>query len=712
MQQLTQKLGTGEMRIVETPFPALAKGCVLIRNHYSLISPGTESGTVGAARKGYIGKAKDRPEQVKQVIRSFKEKGPLQTYRAVMKKLDAHSPLGYSCVGEVIGVGETVSEFKVGDLVAGGGRAASHSEVVCIPTNLCVKIRRDADLKQCAYNTLGAIAMQGLRQADLRLGETCAVIGLGLIGQLSCLLLRAAGVRVVGVDIDDFAVKLAADRSADLALNRFCAGIEQQIAAFSGGVGCDSVIIAASSTSVDPINFAGAILRKRGTVVVVGAVPTGFSREPDFYNKELTLKMSCSYGPGRYDPLYEEKGLDYPPAYVRWTEKRNMEAFQDLIARRIIDAGCLTTHTFKLDEAPSAYDMILERSEPCVGLLIEYDVSKDLKQEPVVLPVKRPCGGRVGIGFIGAGSYAQGFLLPNIPRAPDVCLHGVMTNSSTGSRSAADRFGFQFCTGNESDILDNPDINTVFITTRHDSHGSYVVKALESGRNVFVEKPLCLVKEELGEIREICARPGSPLLLVGFNRRFSPLSLEMKRLFGAGAASVSYRINAGAIPPDSWIQDKDVGGGRILGEVCHFIDYLNFVTGSRPRRIYAEAMDDPHNHDDTVAVCLKYVNGSVGSIQYFANGSKELPKERVEIHSNGLTAVIDDFRDLQVYGTGKTSRKRLLSQDKGQKGLVCSFIEAVRNGSPAPIALEDIFTATDCAFKVLESLKTGKAIEV
>ncbi|MDA8307021.1 MAG: bi-domain-containing oxidoreductase [Deltaproteobacteria bacterium] len=712
MRQVTQNLRTGLMRILEVPFPVLNPGEVTVRNHYSVISAGTEGNTVKTARASLVAKAKARPDDARQVIRSLRERGLTQTYRAVMKKLDAHSPLGYSCVGEVIEVGQGVGEFKVGDFVACGGRRASHAEVVCVPSNLCVKVNREGDLKQCAYNTLGAIAMQGVRQADLRLGESCAVIGLGVIGQLTCLLLRAAGVRVAGVDIDDFAVKLAAEHGADLALNRSRVAVEQQIVDFSGGYGCDAVIIAASSSSLDPVNFAGAISRKKGTIVVVGAVPTGFSREPHFYNKELTLKMSCSYGPGRYDPVYEEKGRDYPQAYVRWTEKRNMGAFQDLIARRIIDLGYLTTHTFRLEDAPSAYDMLLERSEPYAGILIEYDVSQDLKRGPVVVSVKRRHEGKVTIGFIGAGSYARGFLLPNIPVGPDVALKAVMTSTSTASRSVADRFGFEFCTDDVNDILKNLEINAVFIATRHDTHGRYVIESLKAGKHVFVEKPLCLIPEELDEIRMLCLHSSQPALVAGFNRRFAPLTSEITRLMRPGKMSMTYRVNAGAVSADSWIQDPETGGGRIIGEVCHFIDYLNFLTRSYPVRIHAEAMDDPHNNDDCVVISLKYANGSVGSIQYFANGSKDLAKEKVEIYSHGMTAVLADFRDLKVYLGGKPFHKRLYSQDMGRKMLVHSFIQAIKIGLPPPIPFEDIFSATDSSFKVLDSIRTAKAIQI
>jgi len=722
MKQLTQKLKTGNMRVLEVPVPALVSGTVLVRNHYSLISAGTEGSTVKTARKGYIGKAKERPQQVKQVMDTLKTQGPVQTYRAVMKKLDAYSPLGYSSAGEVMGVAEDVKGFRIGDRVACGGLTASHAEAVSVPVNLCVKLHPDTDLKQATYNTLGAIAMQGVRQADLRLGETCAVIGLGLLGQLTALLLNASGVRVVGIDIDPAMVDIAQTHCVDLALNRQDAGIKDRIWEFTGGLGCDGVIITAASDSLDPINFSGSIARKKGTIVIVGDVPAGFDREPHFYKKELEVKMSCSYGPGRYDPSYEEKGLDYPAAYVRWTEKRNMEAFQQLVHTKKIDVTYLTTHTFKLDEAPGAYDMMMARSEPFIGILIEYDPQitqiprrkVDIKDRPSAMS-QRPSA--VGIGFIGAGSYAQSHLLPNIAKNKDVALKGVMTASGTGSRSAGERYGFEFCTSNEEDIFQNDEINTVFIATRHDTHARYVKKALAAEKHVFVEKPLCLTAEELEEIlqiytSELTTRNSELLLMVGYNRRFSPLTRTIKRQFGYGPMAMTYRINAGAIPADSWIQDEEIGGGRIIGEVCHFVDYLTYMNGSFPVSVYANAMKAPNDLNDVLNVSLAYENGSIGTVSYFANGDKGLPKERVEVFARGSTAVLDDFRILSMYGQGKKSEKRLLTQDKGQKNEVRAFIDAILQGRREVIPFDEIYSASFVTFKILESIRTGESVRV
>lgn len=717
MQQLTQKLKNGAMQVLEVPTPALSAGCIVVRNHYSLISAGTEGSTVKTARSGYLAKAKERPQQVRQVFDTLKSQGLTQTYRAVMKKLDAYSALGYSSVGEVVDVARDVQGFRVGDMVACAGLTACHSEFVSVPENLAVRLRPDADLKQAAYNTLGAIAMQGVRQADVRLGESCAVIGMGLLGQLTALILQASGVRVIGVDIDAAMVEIAGRHCLDLALAREDAGIIGKITEFTNGLGCDAVIITAGTSSLDPINFAGAIARKRGTVVVVGAVPTGFDRDPHYYRKELQVRMSCSYGPGRYDPFYEEKGIDYPAAYVRWTENRNMQAFQELLAGGKIDVGYLTTHTFSLDDAPAAYDLMMEKTEPYIGILIEYDVTREVPAVSVGIPLLSPNTGvtplKAGIGFIGAGSYAQSHLLPNIPQDKRISLTGVMTATGTGSRSVGDRFGFTFCTGSTADIVGHKDTNTVFIASRHDSHADYVLQCLQAGKHIFVEKPLCLNEEELANIihtYRTCAH--QPQLMVGYNRRFSPLAQLARKELGDGPMSMNYRINAGHIPAESWIQDPLVGGGRIIGEVCHFVDFLTFLNGSLPTSVFATAMTAPGNLLDTVTISLSYQNGSIGSISYCANGDKSCPKERVEIFAHQSTVVLDDFRSAMIFANGKKKEKKLISQDKGQAACVQSFVSAVLDGSAAVIPFADIVSTSSVTFRILESIQSGRACKL
>ena len=704
MEELTQKLSNGEMTVQELPMPQLTKGMVLVKNHYSLISAGTEGSTVKAARQNYLAKAKARPQQVAQVMQVLKTQGIVQTYRTVMKKLEAYSPLGYSCAGEVIEVAADVNDYKVGDLVACGGLTANHAEVVSVPVNLCVKLRKDADLSMACYNTLGSIALQGVRQADLRLGETCAVIGLGLIGQIVCNLLKASGVRVVGIDVSPAPVAIAAKHCTDLAMVRNTAGIEDKIKDFTGGIGVDAVIIAAATPSLDPINFAGAIARKKGTVVVLGAVPTGFDREPYYYKKELELKMSCSYGPGRYDLNYEEKGIDYPAAYVRWTEKRNMEAFQELLVSKRMDLSYLTTHTFPLEDAPKAYDMVANKTEPYLGIVLKYDVNKTHKHEAIRIDDATNATSNVGVAFIGAGSYAQGQLLPNLPN--DIRRVGVMTNSGATSKRVAERFHFEMCTPNEEDILTNESVNTVFIATRHDTHAKYVMDGLRNGKNVYVEKPLCLNVEELVEIKKLCEEKHKSVM-IGFNRRFSPHAQEIKKKLGSGKMSMIYRCNAGSIPGDSWIQDMKVGGGRIIGEACHFIDFMAYICGSKPVKVIASVMPDNQNLNDTMNIIIEFENGSTGVVAYYANGAKSMPKEYFEVFSAGASAIINDFTETKIFTKGVTKFKTR-TQDKGQKAMIETFFNEIRNGK-TPIPMAEIFAVTLASFAALKSVQEGGA---
>lgn len=702
MEQLTQKLGSGEMVIQELPMPQLSLGMVLVKNHYSIISAGTEGSTVKAARKSLIGKAKEKPQQVKQVLDVLKKQGIVQTYRAVMKKLDAYSPLGYSCAGEVIGVADDVVEFKVGDFVACAGAGyANHAEIVSVPVNLCVKLKADADLSHACYNTLGAIALQGVRQADMRLGETCAVIGLGLIGQLACLELKASGVNVIGVDISDSAVKTAEIHCTDLAYARNTPGIEDKILDYTGGVGVDAVIIAAATSSLDPVNFAGAICRKKGRVVILGAVPTGFDRDPYYYKKELELKMSCSYGPGRYDMDYEENGLDYPVAYVRWTEKRNMEAFQQLLYSKKINLDYLTTHRFKFEDAPKAYDIVVNHTEPYLGILLEYDYAKEhgLTSIKVHDSIKAD---KINIGFIGAGSYAQGNLLPNLPSESKVGRIAVMTNSGTTAKRVAEKYNFTYCTSNEQDILQNKDINTLFIATRHDTHAKYVIDGLKSDKNIYVEKPLCLTIEELTEIEQLVSEKHCGVM-IGFNRRFSPFAKLLKNKVGDGKMAMMYRINAGYIPADSWIQDIRIGGGRIIGEVCHFIDFMTFMCGSIPYKVSASAMSDAQGLNDTVNIIVDFKNGSTGVVAYYANGSKILNKEYFEVYASGMTGIIYDFKRCEIYGK-RIDKHSLSVQDKGQKNMMREFFNSLENGQ-MPIPMEEIFSVAKATFAAVKSIQ-------
>ncbi|MGB7325252.1 MAG: Gfo/Idh/MocA family oxidoreductase, partial [Rubripirellula sp.] len=480
----------------------------------------------------------------------------------------------------------------------------------------------------------------------------------------------------------------------------------------TGGLGVDAVVITAATSSTDPINFAGEISRKRGRVVVVGAVPTAFERDPHWYRKELELRMSCSYGPGRYDPEYEEKGHDYPAAYVRWTERRNMESFQELITSGRIDLDYLTTHRFPLDDAGEAYDMILSRSEPFLGILIEYDISKPLDRTPIASGKTTPTS-EVGVAFIGAGSYAQGNLLPNLP--DNVARRSVLTNSGTTSKRVADKFGFVQCVSTVEDILDDQDVNTVFIATRHDSHGEYTKRALQSGKHVFVEKPVCLNANELDEITEILqgqAVDSRRQLMVGYNRRFSPHAAKLKASFSSGPKAVTYRVNAGAIPGDSWIQDREIGGGRIIGEGCHFIDFIAWLCDSVPVRIFARTLPDPNSHHDTTSINVELEDGSIGTVHYFANGGSGLPKEYVEVHQSGASGVLVDFRQTTLYGKGNPQVFKTRSQDKGQTKMMSEFFSRITGGGEALLPHDQMYAVMDACFAVHESIATNQVVDV
>ncbi|MEO0310997.1 MAG: hypothetical protein RIQ89_654, partial [Bacteroidota bacterium] len=566
MEQLTQNLKDGKMQLLEVPYPALSSGCVLVRNHFSLISAGTEGKTVKDARLSYIGKARARKEEVKKVIEAARTFGIMNTYRMVMNKLDSPSALGYSTAGQIIAVAADVRDLKVGDWVACGGQSAVHAEVVAVPINLVVKVDEQVPLSHACFTTLGAIAMQGIRQADVRLGENAVVIGLGLLGQLTIQILNAAGVKTIGIDVDKKMVQLAQSNGATLAIERTNPALESLINDCTDGYGTDAVIITAGTDSTDPIDLAGVLCRKKGKVVVVGAVPTGFKR-PNYFKKELDLRMSSSYGPGRYDMEYEEGGIDYPIAYVRWTENRNMQAFVELLKYKKIDLHNLLTHTFEFENAPSAYDLIINKTEPYVGMVLKYNVQKRLAKE-IPLNQQSYSANEANIGLIGAGSFGQNFLLPAMKG------HGnfisVCTARPNNARNIADKYGFKNCTGEATSVMKNNEVNTIFIATRHDSHAAYVLEGIKNNKNVFVEKPLCLTIPELEEIKT-AYESANVRVMVGFNRRFAPLVKKIKStLHEKQPIAINYRINSGNIPADHWVHQPNIGGGRIIGEACHF----------------------------------------------------------------------------------------------------------------------------------------------
>jgi polar amino acid transport system substrate-binding protein len=716
MKQVIQDLRTRQLKVADVPPPVVQPGRVLVRTVASLISAGTERMTVEMGKRSLLGKARERPDLVKQVIQKAQQEGVMNTLTAVRAKLGSVTALGYSASGTVIGVGEDVTEFRPGDRVACAGAGyASHAEVLSVPKNLCARLPESVDFESAAFSTLGAIALQGLRLAGPTLGEAFVVIGLGLIGQLTVQLLKANGCRVFGIDPDLRKIELTRELGAEDACDP-SGDAQRRVWEWSRGRGADGVLITAATPSNEPITMAGEISRLKGRVVAVGLVGLDVPRDI-YYHKELTLNISMSYGPGRYDPEYEERGHDYPLAYVRWTEGRNLEAFLDLVAAGRVNVSPLITHRFSVVEAERAYELITnEAKEPYLGILLRYDPESELENRIGLAGVEsgRPSGQSVNVGLIGAGSYAKRYLLPNFKTA-GAKFQTVATASGVSAREVGEKYGFRFCVSGTDEVLADQDANLIVIATRHDTHAELARRGLEHGRHVFVEKPLALNDDELELLLEAAAK-SDRRLMVGFNRRFSPLALAAKEFFQGAQTplSINYRVNAGRIPKEHWVQDRRQGG-RIIGEVCHFIDLMQYLTGALTTRVFAEATasrSDDIVSEDSVFITLRFADGSNGSIAYLAEGDKAMEKERVEILGDGKTFVLEDFRSATLYGGGKTRRIKLRSQDKGQANEVREVCRVVLEGGPAPIALEDLTATTRATFRIMDSLRTGLPVEV
>ncbi len=710
---------TGAVTVAEVPAPTLQRGRLHVRTVASLISAGTERMKVELGRKSLLGKARERPDLVRQVVQKAKNEGVLSAYNAVRAKLDADAPLGYSAAGVVVGVGAEVKGFRVGDRVACAGHPfAAHAELLSVPQNLCVLLPDAVNFDAGACGTLGAIALQGVRLAEPTLGEAFVVIGLGLLGQLTVQLLKANGCRVFGVDLDESKIALAKMHGAE---DGCMPDMEaaQRIEAWTRGRGADAVVVTAATRSNDPIELAGRISRLKGRVVAVGLVGMDVPRAI-FYEHELTLKVSMSYGPGRYDAEYEERGHDYPFAYVRWTEARNIEAFLDLVAAGSVRVEQLITHRFPVAEGDRAYELIAGATkEPYLGVLLEYPHEQELAPR-IALPPRAQgsattAAGVVRVGLVGAGSYARKFLLPQL-QAAGAEFQTIATAAGVSARDIGAKYGFRACAAHADDVINDPAVNLVVIATRHDTHAQLAAAALRAGRHVFVEKPLALSDEELDEVCAAAAQTDAQLL-VGYNRRFAPLALRAKEFFADAPAplSIVYRVNAGRIPRDHWIQDERAGGGRIVGEVCHFVDLMGFLTGAQPVRVYAESVAS-RNHEvvseDSVMITLRFADGSNGTIAYLAEGDAALAKERIEIFGAGRAFVLDDFRRASLYRNGREEQFKLRAQDKGQAAEVRAVCAMVRNDAPAPIARAELSATTRATFRIRESLRTGQALDL
>jgi predicted dehydrogenase len=725
MKQVLQQPSTGGIAVVEVPAPKLLPGCMLVRIAASLVSAGTERASTEFASKNLLQKAKARPDLFREVIGKIQRDGLFSALAAVRSRLDQPSALGYSSAGTVVGVGEGVADINVGDRVACAGAGfAVHAEFASVPRLLVARIPPAArvSFEEAAFTTVGAVALHGVRTAEVKLADTVAVIGLGLLGQLTLQVLKAAGCRVLGMDIVPERAEMASRMGAD-AVSASESDFRDLCRQSTGGHGVDAVLIAAETPGSGPVNLAAEIARDRGLVVAVGTVGMDIQRK-FYYEKELDFRVARSYGPGRYDAAYEQKGRDYPIGYVRWTETRNMEAFLQLAAEGKLDLASLITHRFPIDHAHGAYDLISGKTEePSLGVLITYPDSpaetRRIELNGTGDAARVAAGSAVAVGLLGAGAFATSTLLPALRQVRGVDLVVVCAANGAHSRHAAEKFKFQYCATDEGEVINDPVVNTVAIVTRHYLHAAQLLAALKVGKHVFCEKPLCLNEDELAEIVRFysaMSNGSSPLLMVGFNRRFAPMAARMKSfLDGINEPLVlHYRVNAGYVSPDHWVNDPEQGGGRLKGEVCHFIDFLSFLASDSPVEVQARGLANPGEHaGDNILVSLQFANGSQGTISYVANGDRSYSKERVEVFGGGAVAVLEDFRRLELvrHGHKEVLRSRL-RQDKGHRGEWEAFAAAIRGGKKAPIPFHEIVASTLATLRAVDSRASGSAVPV
>jgi predicted dehydrogenase len=703
MNQVFQNLKSGTTELAQVPAPQCRPGHLLIATRRSLISAGTERMLVEFGQANLLAKARSQPERVRQVLDKVRTDGLLPTLETVFARLDEPMPLGYCNAGLVLEVGRGVVGYCVGDRVASNG---PHAEIVAVPANLCARIPDGVSDDAAAFTVLGAVALQGIRLAAPTLGESVAVIGLGLVGLMAVQLLRANGCRVLGIDMNPARLALARQFGAETVDLAQGADFVAAGLAFSGGPGVDAVLITASTPSSDPVHQAAQMSRKRGRIVLIGVTGLELSRA-DFYEKELTFQVSCSYGPGRYDPAYENQGHDYPLGFVRWTEQRNFEAVLQLMAEGNLDVQPLISHRIPLDEAPRAYRLLTE-DRSALGIVLTYpgetpDLSRTI---PVVPAVTRHVEGKVVIGVVGAGNYASLVLLPALARTPAL-LRAIASGAGMTAAHAARKFGFEQASSDYRILFDDPALDTVFIATPHSSHARMVIEALQAGKHVFVEKPLALNRSDLAAVQEAYAKANGCQLMVGYNRRFSPLTAQLKKRLESRSEPLSliYTVNAGAIPADHWTQDPSVGGGRIIGEACHFIDLLRFLVEAPIVAVQAAMLGDHPGlsvRQDKMTIMLQFADGSTGAVHYLANGSKSYPKERIEVFSEGRVAVIDNWKTLRGFGWPGLVPRRLWRQDKGHRAEVAAFIDRVTSGGSPLIPWGELEEVTLATFAAVE----------
>lgn len=715
MKQVTQTLKTGVVEVNDVPIPTLSDKFVLVKNNASVISAGTEKTKIDMGKKNLLQKAKARPDLVKQVLKKVQTEGIKKTLQTVKSRLESPSPLGYSCAGNVISVGGLVEGLQPGDRVAcGGADYANHAEYVAIPKNLVVKVPDNVTDEEAAFTTVGSIAMQGVRLADPKMGETFLVLGLGLLGQIAVQLLRANGCNVIAKDLDPALVKQAEDFGAIGALKNV-EGICNEVTA---GHGVDGVLVCAGTASNQPIELCGAVTREKGRVVVVGAVRMDIPRE-DYFKKEINVVISRSYGPGRYDPFYEENGNDYPLGYVRFTEQRNMQTFLELISQQKVDVKSLITHRFEIDQAAEAYQLIEgQKTEPYLGIIMQYanmaNASNEIQSRiaTTTAPINKD---KLGLSFFGAGNYATASLLPLLVDTQKIDLRGLVTASGRTAQGVAKQFGFQFCAGDFNEILGD-DTDAMVVTTRHDTHAKAVIDALTANKHVYVEKPIALNVQEMQLIHK-AKQASNKEVMVGFNRRFAPSTQEVVKHFSdvKSPLVVNIRINSGTIPADHWIQDVEVGGGRVIGEGCHFVDLASALVSSNPKTVSCigtAKADKSALLNDNVAIQLTFDNGSIANIIYTADGSKVMQKEFVEVFGGGKSAQINDFKEAVLFsGDDNKEVKKLMAQDKGQKAMLTAWLDGVKSGKPC-VSYECLMKASMATILAVESLASGSSLNV
>ena len=708
MKQVVQDVRTGATTVREIQAPLALPGQVVVQTRASLISAGTERFVVELARRSLVGKAAARPDHVRRVLEKVRSEGLMTTIQQVRAKLDEPMPLGYSAAGTVLECGAGVQEFKRGDRVA---LAGPHAGRASVGRNLCARIPEGVSFEQAAYTSVAAIGLEGVRLAKVTLGESVLVVGLGLIGQMCVCMLKAAGCHVFGTDVDPAKLALARSLGADEVGE---GSPLDAVRSFSGGHGVDAAVITAATPSNEPIEFCASACRTKGRIVLVGVVGLNLPRPP-FFEKELEFTVSSSLGPGRGDPAYEEKGVDYPIGHARWTAQRNMQAVLELMAAGRLPVEKLTTHRFDIERAPEAYDLITSGKEPYLGIVLEYPGAPARLERRIDFPVRK-ASSEPGFSLIGAGNFARLVMLPALEAVGGFRWRGVCTAKGMSAEHTGRTKGFAFATTDLEELLKDPETSTVLVATRHDLHAQTVMKALRAGKNVFVEKPLCITPDQLFEIEALLRELGekAPLLMVGFNRRFAPATEELRKHFeGVAPLSISYRFAPGPIPPEHWTQDEEVGGGRIVGEACHPLHLCTSLAGSRPVKVHAESVakvGGVQTTDDRVFITMRHENGSISSVSYQAEGDKAFPAERIEVFGGGRVGTVDQWGDIELWQGGRR-KSRNGGRDKGHRAEFKELVRAVREGGAWPIPWEEIRGATWASLAAVQSLRTGEPVE-